>query len=175
MRRFSGRNPRAPWALGVFLFLGAMGVLAGAAWAGIPEDVARVFELSGKIRPGMTLAALNELLGPPARETPLGGTPAVTRCMWLHGEMGVEAYFASGAGGGAENPAHRVNIVLPCRSGAGALKAMDALTRQGQSKYGSIPRFDHTAGEYYWIADGVRFAFSKYDRTTVLCASTRER
>jgi hypothetical protein len=176
MKRFSGRNPRALWAL---LFLGAMGALADAAWAGIPEDVARVFELSGKIRPGMTLAALNELLGPPAREKQLGGTPAVTRYMWLHGEMGIEAYFAAGAGAGGgegeENPAHRVNIVLPCRSGAGALKAMDALTRQGQSKYGSIPRFDHTAGEYYWIADGVRFAFSKYDRTTVLCASTRER
>jgi hypothetical protein len=146
------------------------GVWAGAARAGIPEDIARVFELSGKVRPGMTLDALNRLLGDPAQEKKLEGLPAMTRYMWLHGEMGVEAYFAA-----LDGPSYRVSIVLPCRSGSGALRAMDALTRQGESKYGSIPRFDHAAGEYYWIADGIRFAFSRYDRTTVLCASTRAR
>jgi hypothetical protein len=86
--------------------------------------------------------------------------------MWLHGEMGIEIYELDGT-------AYRVNITLPCGSGPGALQALDALTRQGREKYGTLPLFDYAAGQHYWIRDGVRFAFSKYNQTTVLSSCTR--
>jgi hypothetical protein len=148
-----------------------LGFLSGeAAWASVPQDVARLFELNAKIRPGMTIDAINALLDFPAREDKIGDkSPAITRCMWLHGEMGIEVYAVEGA-------AYNVSMTLPCKDATDALKAMDALTRQGASKYGHMPQFDRATGEYYWNRDGVRFAFSKYDKTTVLtrCTETRQ-
>ncbi|MDR1649109.1 MAG: hypothetical protein LBR71_02515 [Synergistaceae bacterium] len=151
-----------------FLAIAVLGLLSGrAAWAGVPQDVARLFELNAKIRPGMTIDAINALLDFPAREDKIGnGSPAITRCMWLHGEMGVEAYAVEGS-------AYNVSMTLPCKDAAGALKAMDALTRQGASKYGQMPQFDRATSEYYWARDGIRFAFSKYDKTTVLTRCTK--
>ena len=142
----------------------------GAAFADISRSVTRVFELNAKLRPGMTIDAMNELLGPPAEEYRMGGDKAstVTRYSWLHGEMGIEAYEVEGA-------AYRVDITLPCGSGLDALRAMDALTRQGRTKYGNMPRFDQATSQYYWVRDGVRFAFSKYNSTTVLSSCTRAR
>jgi hypothetical protein len=119
----------------------------------------------------MTIDAINELLGPPADKYSMSGTmddTALTRYMWLHGEMGIEIYELDGS-------AYRVNITLPCGSGPGALQALDALTRQGREKYGTLPSFDYAAGQHYWIRDGVRFAFSKYNQTTVLSSCTRTR
>jgi hypothetical protein len=139
----------------------------GTARAGAPEDAGRLFELHAKIRPGMTVDAINALLDFPAREDKIGdASPAITRCMWLHGAMGVEVYAVGGL-------AHNVSITLPCGNAAGALKAMDALTRRGASKYGRMPRFDRATGEYYWTREGIRFAFSKYDKTTVLTRCTK--
>jgi hypothetical protein len=151
-----------------FLTIAVLGLLSGvAAWAGVPQDVSRLFELNAKIRPGMTIDAINALLDFPAREDKIGNSsPAITRCMWLHGEMGVEVYAVEGA-------AYNVSMTLPCTNAAGVLKAMDALTRRGASQYGRMPQFDRATGEYYWTRDGIRFAFSKYDKTTVLTRCTK--
>jgi hypothetical protein len=143
--------------------------LSGAAEAGAPEDVARLFELNTKIRPGMTIDAINDLLDFPARKDAIGDkSPPITRYMWLHGEMGIEVYAV-------EDAAYSVSMTLPCGDATGALKAMDALTRQGAAKYGHMPQFDRTGNEYYWTRGGIRFAFSKYDRTTVLTRCTKTR
>jgi hypothetical protein len=117
----------------------------------------------------MTVGAINALLDFPAREDKIGGkSPVITRYMWLHGEMGIEVYAV-------EDAAYSVGITLPCKDAAGALKAMDALTRQGASKYGHMPQFDRVLGEYYWIREGIRFAFSRYDKTTVRTRCTKTR
>jgi hypothetical protein len=114
----------------------------------------------------MTIDSINVLLDFPAHEDKIGDSAApITRCMWLHGEMGVEVYALEGS-------AYSVSITLPCKNAADALKAMDALTRQGSSKYGDMPRFDRASSEYYWVRGGIRFAFSKYNKTTVLTRCT---
>ena len=127
----------------------------------------RIFELNAKLRPGMTIEAINELLGPPAEEYSMSDTaPDLTRYMWLHGKMGIEVYELEGF-------AYRVNITLPCDSGPDTLRALDALTRQGREKFGAVPSFDYATGQYYWVQDGVRFAFAKYNQTTVLSSCTK--
>jgi hypothetical protein len=142
---------------------------AEETFADIWQDVNRIFELNAKLHPGMTIDALNELLGPPADEYCMSGTtPELTRYMWLHGEMGIEVYELEGT-------AYRVNITLPCDNSAGALRALDALTRQGREKYGAVPLFDYATGQHYWIQDGIRFAFSKYNQTTVFSSCMRVR
>ena len=142
---------------------------AAFAEADAATDAGRIFELHAKLPPGMTLDAMNDLLGPPAEKHSLGdNTSDVMRYMWLHGEMGIEAYFTQEA-------AYRISITLPCQDDKNTLRVMDALTRQGNSKYGSMPQFDHTRGEYYWARDSIRFAFSKYNSTTVLSSSTQMR
>ena len=158
--------------LGIFLAAAVFGVPDGTASAGVPEDVARLFELNAKIRPGMTIGAINDLLDFPARKDKIGKngdkSPPIVRYMWLHGEMGVEVYAVEG-----EGAAHSVSMTLPCKDAAGALKAMEALTRQGASKYGHMPQFDRAANEYYWIREGLRFSFLKYNKTTVLTRCTK--
>lgn len=135
--------------------------LPSAAVAGVQEDVGRIFELNSKLKPGMHLDLLNELLGPPAQMYQMGGgAQGVIRYMWLHGEMGIEIYCM-------QDIAHRINITLPLQSERDIPRAMDALTRRGQSLYGSMPQFDHVTGEYYWIGNGVRFGYSKYNSNTV--------
>jgi hypothetical protein len=148
--------------LSIFTIWPAEGAFDGA-W----QDVQRIFELNAKLRPGMTIEAVNKLLGPPADEHLMSGvTPALTRYVWLHGEMGVEIYELDGA-------AYRVNITLPCGSASGVSRALDALTRQGRDKYGAVPSFDYGTGQYYWVQDGIRFAFAKYNQTTVWSSCTR--
>jgi hypothetical protein len=142
---------------------------AESAFADVQQNVSRIFELNAKIRPGMTIEAINELLGPPAEKRAMGDTTSVvTRYMWLHGEMGVEIYEMDDA-------AYKVNITLPCGSAKEAAKAMDALTRQGNAKYGSMPRFDSKSGQYYWVRNDLRFSFFKYDPTTVSSSCTKMR
>jgi hypothetical protein len=163
------KNPLCPektFGIAVAAILLLCFLVSGAASAGVPEDVARLFELNTKIRPGMTIDAINVLLDFPARKDEIGSqSPPITRCMWLHGEMGVEVYAV-------EDLAYSVSITLPCKNATDALKAMDALTRQGASKYGRMPQFDRASGEYYWLRGGMRFAFSKYNKTTVLTRCT---
>lgn len=144
-----------------------LSVFVSAAFAGVQEDVGRIFELNAKLQPGMHLDLLNELLGPPAGMHQMGGgAQAFIRYMWLHGEMGIEVYCM-------QNIAHKVSITLPFQSERDVPRAMDALTRRGQSQYGSMPRFDHVTGEYYWIGNGVRFGYSKYNSRTVRSSCTR--
>jgi len=149
-------------ALAVF----AVTMLTGAAYADIARDVDRLFELHAKLTPGMTIEALSGILGPPASSHALRGNASVTRYVWLHGTKGIEIYEVEGL-------AHRVAITLPCGSNQNQLLAMDALTRQGRSKYGSMPRVDQRRNEFYWERDGIRFAFSRYDQTTVMSSTTR--
>jgi hypothetical protein len=147
----------------------AVALLAGgAAYADVLRGVDRLFELHAKLAPGMTIEALNEMLGPPAESHALGNTSSVTRHAWLHGEFGIEAYEVEGA-------AYRVAITLPCGNNKEQLRALDALTRQGYSKYGSMPLSDPKKNEFYWERDGIRFAFSRYNRTTVLSSCTKTR
>jgi hypothetical protein len=142
---------------------------ACAAYADVLRDVSRLFELHAKLKPGMTIEALNEMLGPPAENHALrGNAPGITRYAWLHGAMGIEAYEVEGV-------AYRVAITLPCGNNKNQLRALDALTRQGYSKYGSMPLSDPRKNEYYWIKDGIRFAFSRYNKTTVFSSSTQAR
>jgi hypothetical protein len=156
------------WGVVFSLALGLV-VLAESASADIQQDVTRIFELNAKIPPGMTIEAVNELLGPPAEKYAMSANAsAVTRYMWLHGEMGVEIYEM-------DDVAYKVNITLPCGSAKETSRAMDALTRQGNSRYGSMPRFDSRTGQYYWIKNGIRFSFSKYNQSTVLSSCTKMR
>ena len=142
--------------LGIFLF-----AFTPIAFAGVQEDVGKIFELNAKLKPGMHLDLLNELLGPPAQMYQMGGgAKGVIRYMWLHGEMGIEIYCM-------QDIAHKISITLPVQNERDVPRAMDALTRRGQSQYGSMPRFDHLTGEYYWIGNGVRFGYSKYSSKAV--------
>jgi len=153
----------------MFLFVAVFAVAllaSGTAYSDVLQDVSRIFELHAKLKPGMTIEALNELLGPPAENHALRKSSDVTRYAWLHGEMGIEAYEVEGV-------AYRVAITLPCGSDKNLLRALDALTRQGNSKYGSMPLSDPRRNEYYWERDGIRFAFSKYNKTTVLSSATK--
>ena len=154
-------------------FLAALTVLAvitltGAAYASVEQDVRRLFELHAKLTPGMTIEALSEILGPPAESHALRGNTPIMRYVWLHGIKGIEAYEVEGV-------AHRITITLPCGSNQNMLRALDALTRQGQSKYGALPRSDPRRNEFYWERGGIRFAFSRYNQTTVLSTATRAR
>lgn len=151
----------------VFLYaVAACIIIASPAFADPGEDVTRILELNSKLKPGMHLDLLNELLGPPAGMHQMGGTQKAVRYSWLHGEMGIEIYCV-------QDTAYRITITLPFGNGKDMPRAMDALTRQGQSKYGGMPRFDHTSGEYYWIRDGIRFGFSKYNSNTVRSTCTQ--
>jgi hypothetical protein len=143
--------------------------LESAAFADALQDAARIFDLGAKLRPGMTIEALNELLGPPAEEHALSDKASgVTRYMWLHGEMGVEVYEV-------EDAAYRVDITLPCGNGANAQRTLGAMTREGNLRYGGMPAFDRRIGKYFWIRDGVRFAFSisPYNAATVMSSSMK--
>jgi hypothetical protein len=133
--------------------------LSGAAFAGVPA-ANRIFELGEKLPPGMSIDVMRKLLGSPAEERSLRDG-AVTRYMWLHGEMGVEVYAVRDA-------AYKINIMLPCGNDRDVLRVLDGLTRQGRMKYGGTPSYDRVTGQHYWVAKGIRFAFSRYNSTTVL-------
>ena len=136
------------------------------AHADIAQDVRRLFELHAKLTPGMTIEALSEILGQPAESHALRGNSSVTRYVWLHGTKGIEIYEVEGL-------AHRVVITLPCGNSQNQSRAMDALTRQGYSKYGSMPRAYSRRNEFYWVRNGIRFAFSRHNQNTVLSTITR--
>ena len=139
------------------------------ALADVTSDVVRVFELSEKLRPGMNVEALNGLLGQPAEEYRMSGKASGTvRYQWLHGPMGVIAYDVEGS-------AYRIDIILPCHSASNATQALGAFTREGKARYAAMPRFDQKKSQYYWTRDGVRFAFSKYNSTTVQSSCTLAR
>ena len=150
----------------VFVFAVAPWI-CGTAYADARQDVNRLFELHAKLAPGMTIEALSEILGPPAENHALRGNASVTRHVWLHGEMGIEVYEVDGV-------AYRVAITLPCGNNKNQLRVLDALTHQGRSRYGSMPLSDPRRNEYYWVKDGIRFAFTRYNQTTVMSSSTKE-
>ena len=150
------------WAL--FMWMLLFPTNAGAAARGgesgqARERATRLFELHGKIRPGMSLEAITKLLGSPA-DSGAVGSDGVVRYIWLHGEMGVEVYEW-------EDAAYQVSLTLPCGNAADADRLMGELTGRGKQKYGSTPLYERAQSYYYWERDGVRFAFSKYNKTTV--------
>ena len=150
----------------LFVLVFTAALLSGTAYADILQDVNRLFELHAKLRPGMTIDALSAILGEPDESHDLRGSASITRFAWIHGRKGIVAYEVEGV-------AHRVAITLPCGSNQNKLRALDALTRRGHSIYGSMPMTDQIRNEFYWVRDGVRFAFSRYNQTTVLSSSTR--
>jgi len=157
----SGRNPtESPLRRIVFLFVCALLMLpryTPALAASAAEDLLR---LTGKLTPGMTAKDAEDLLGPPAETTPVGGGTDLLRSSWLHGEMGIEIYLVKDA-------AYRIDLSYRFTRNIDLLRTMDELTRQGQQKYGSMPRFDTGRNEYYWIAKGHRFSFSRYTSGTI--------
>jgi len=134
--------------------------LASVSAADVRGDVERIFELNAKLKPGMSIEALNELLGPPEGEHRVSGTEELVRYSWLHGTMGIEIYCIRDA-------AYRVNITLPLERERDVPRALDALMQRGRSQYGVMPAFDRVTGEYYWTGGGVRFGFLKYNSGTV--------
>ena len=152
--------------MSVVIFIIAL--LAGfVSYADVPQDVNRLFELHAKFLPGTTIEALKEMLGPPEENHALGGKASdVIRYSWLQDGLGIEVYEVEGV-------AYRVAITMPCGSDKDQGRAMDALTQQGKSKYGSWPQSDPQKNEYYWVKDGIRFAFSRYNKTTVLSSCTK--
>lgn len=166
-RNDSGRNHTAPPLRRiVFLFVCVCLLLlpsrAPALAASAAEDL---LQLAGKLSPGMTAKDAEALLGPPAETTPVGGGDDLLRSSWLHGEMGIEIYLVKDA-------AYRIDLSRRFERNIDLLRAMDELMRQGQKKYGSMPRFDTGRNEYYWIAKGHRFSFSRYAAGTIrVCLS----
>ncbi|MDR3231795.1 MAG: hypothetical protein LBT65_10170 [Synergistaceae bacterium] len=151
--------------LALAIFFVALASVSVSA-ADVRGGVERIFELNAKLKPGMSLEALNELLGPPAGEHRVsGGTEELVRYSWLHGEMGIEIYCMRDA-------AYSVSITLPLGSDGDVPRALDALMRKGQSQYGAMPGFDRIKGEYYWTGNGFRFGFLKYNSRTVRSTCT---
>ena len=161
-----GRNhTKSPLQRIVFLFVCIMLLLpdrAPALAASAAEDLLR---LAGKLPLGMTAKDAEDLLGPPAETAPVGGGTDLLRSSWLHGEMGIEIYLVKDA-------VYRVDLSHRFERSIDLLRTMDELTRRGQQKYGSMPRFDTGRNEYYWIAKGHRFSFSRYTSGTIrVCLS----
>ena len=149
-----------------FLAILAVTMTAGPSCADIVQDVGRLFELHAQLRPGMAIEALNQILGQPDDSHELRGNAPITRHVWLQGVKGISIYEVDGV-------AHRVAITMPCGSRQNQLRALDALTRQGQARYGSLPRPDVRRDEHYWVIDGIRFAFSRHSHYAVLTSGTR--
>ena len=160
-RNDSRRNRTAPPLRRiVFFFVCALLLLPGrtpALAASAAEDLLR---LAGKLPPGMTAKDAEDLLGPPAETALVGGGTDLLRSSWLHGEMGIEIYLVKDA-------AYRIDLSHRFERSIDLLRTMDELTRRGQQKYGSMPRFDTGRNEYYWIAKGHRFSFSRYAPGTI--------
>jgi len=148
------------------LVIFAVVMLTGAAYADIAQDVRGLFELHARILPGMTIEALSAVLGPPIESHAVPGSTPVMRYVWLQGVKGVVAYEVNGA-------AHRISVTLPVGDNQNQNRALDSLTRQGQARYGSLPRSDSSRGEHYWIRDGIRFAFSRHNQNAVRSTATR--
>ena len=71
-----------------------------------------------------------------------------------------------------KDAAYRIDLSRRFERNIDLLRAMDELMRQGQKKYGSMPRFDTGRNEYYWITKGHRFSFSRYSAGTIrVCLS----
>ena len=159
-RNNSGRNhTESPMRRIVSLFVCAL-LLLGRAPALAVSAAEDLLRLTGKLTPGMTAKDAEALLGPPAETTPVGGGDDLLRSSWLHGEMGIEIYLVKDA-------AYRIDLSRRFERNIDLLRTMDELTRQGQQKYGSMPRFDTGRNEYYWIAKGHRFSFSRYAVGTI--------
>ena len=150
----------------IFLTIFTIVITAGAACADVVQNVRRIFELHAQLTPGMPVETLSQILGTPDDSHVLQGNTPITRHVWLYGVKGIAIYEVEGA-------AHRVAITLPCGSRQNQLRALDALTRQGQAMYGSLPRADVRRDEHYWTRNGIRFAFSMHSQYSVLSSSTR--
>ena len=160
-RNNSGRNhTESPMRRIVFLFVCILLLLPGRAPALAASAAEDLLRLAGKLSPGMTAKDAEDLLGPPAETAPVGGGTDLLRSSWLHGEMGIEIYLVKDA-------AYRIDLSRRFERNIDLLRTMDELTRQGQQKYGSMPRFDTGRNEYYWIAKGHRFSFSRYAVGTI--------
>lgn len=150
----------------VFLLLSLGGAMANA---GVAEEISNLFVLFSQLRPGMPLEEVKSLMGPHEEET-LTGNKAVPlkRTVWLKGETGIEVYSV-------EALVHKVNITLHFSQQQDTLKALDSLTRQGSVKYGSMPQFDHSAGQYYWVVGQTRLGFSKYSSTAIISTFSKSK
>lgn len=164
MTRITEKFPKAVFL--IFLIALSIAVTVGAARADIVQNVSRLFELHAQLTPGMTIEALTQILGTPDDSHVLRGNTPITRHLWLQGVKGISIYEVEGL-------AHRVAITLPCGDRQGQLRALDALTRQGQARYGSLPRADMRRDEHYWVRDGIRFAFSRQGQNAVSSSTTR--
>ena len=87
-----------------------------------------------------------------------GGTSPISRR--LEGTYSLAMYAAQGYVVYTLNPSGTTGY-------GQEFSARDELTRRGQQKYGSMPRFDTGRNEYYWIARGHRFSFSRYAPGTI--------
>ena len=165
-RNDSRRNRTAPPLRRiVFFFVCALLLLPGRAPALAASAAEDLLRLTEKLTPGMTAKDAEDLLGPPAETALVGGGTDLLRSSWLHGEMGIEIYLVKDA-------AYRIDLSRRFERNIDLLRAMDELMRQGQKKYGSMPRFDTGRNEYYWIAKGHRFSFSRYAAGTIrVCLS----
>lgn len=164
-RNDSGRNHTAPPLQRIVFLFVCLLLLSGRAPALAASAAEDLLQLAGKLSPGMTAKDAEALLGPPAETTPVGGGDDLLRSSWLHGEMGIEIYLVKDA-------AYRIDLSRRFEHNIDLLRAMDELMRQGQKKYGSMPRFDTGRNEYYWIAKGHRFSFSRYSAGTIrVCLS----
>lgn len=133
------------------LALVALCLSCGAAWAGAGADALALLE---KLKPGMTYEEVEELLAPAADSHAVGGDAALVRRAWLHGDFGVEIYFLHGK-------AYRIDVMSSFSHEIDALRAMDELLQIGRRRYGSVPRFDTSLGEYYWIDGPYRLSYAK--------------
>lgn len=159
-RNNSGRNhTESPMRRIVSLFVCAL-LLLGRAPALAVSAAEDLLRLTGKLTPGMTAKDAEDLLGPPAETALVGGGTDLLRSSWLHGEMGIEIYLV-------KDSAYRIDLSHRFERSIDLLRTMDELTRRGQQKYGSMPRFDTGRNEYYWIAKGHRFSFSRYAPGTI--------
>jgi len=157
---------RKMFPVAVFVALLIATLLASAAYADMAQEVRQIFELHQRFTPGMPIEAFIDALGPAEASHAVSGPAAITRYVWLYGIKGIVVYEVEGR-------AHRIEVTLPCGTNQNMLVALDALTRQGRDIHRHWPMGDTRRGEHYWIRDGVRFSFGRYNETTVRTSSTR--
>ncbi len=149
-----GKTERTRRRRGVCLFVCILLLALGCATALAATAADDFLRLAAKLTPGMSAKDAEALLGPPAETHPVGGDAHLLRSSWLHGETGIEIYLLKGA-------VYRVDLSRRFERNIDLLRTLDALTRQGQRQYGSMPRFDMGKNEYYWISKGCRLSFSR--------------
>ena len=136
--------------------------------AALGADTAReLLVWAETLTPGMPANDAEALLGVPAETHSIGGDASLIRSSWLSGEYGIELYFLKGT-------VYRAEFSRRFTRNIDLLRTMDELTRHGRKKYGSMPRFDTSRNEYYWIVQGRRLAFSQSEPGELRVRQSRE-